>query len=171
MVEKSGESKPMGQNYDIHQRNVLTSNSAALGIPQAENAKYLKLFGFQVGKMYYWLFGRVNHNCRLKASCHEAILEPIWPYGVHRAARDSNIETLQRFQNKYLTIIVNAPLCVINDALHHDLNVPFVGDEIRRLSQRYVGRMEQHPNVAINLTRNAKTPRGSKRRLSQDPCT
>jgi len=49
---------------------------------------------------------------------------------------DSNVEILQRFQNKYLRIIVNAPWYV-NDTLHHDLDVPHVRDEIRGLSQRY----------------------------------
>jgi len=35
-----------------------------------------------------------------------------------------------------------------NDTLHHDLNVPYVRDEIKKLSQR----SEQHPNTsAIDL--------------------
>jgi len=47
-----------------------------------------------------------------------------------------NIEILQRFQNRYLKIIVNALWYVSNDILRHDLNVPHVRDEIKRLSQR-----------------------------------
>jgi len=34
---------------------------------------------------------------------------------------------------------------------HHDLNVPYVRGEIKRLSQRYADRMEEYPNIlAIN---------------------
>jgi len=71
------------------------------------------------------------------------------------------MEIIQRFRNKYLRIIVNAPWYVTNDTLHHDLNVPYVRDEIKKLSQR----LEEHPNA-----RDAETPRGSKRKLSQDLC-
>jgi len=56
------------------------------------------------------------------------------------------MEIIQRFQNKYLGIIVNAPY-VTNDTLHHDLNVPYVRDEIKKLGQRYADRMEEHPNI------------------------
>jgi len=41
------------------------------------------------------------------------------------------MEIIQRFQNEYLGIIVNA-LWYVNDTLHHDLNV-YVTDEIKRL--------------------------------------
>jgi len=47
------------------------------------------------------------------------------------------MEILQTFEN--LTIIANAPWYVTNDTLHHDLNVPYVKDEIQRLGQRYAG--------------------------------
>jgi hypothetical protein len=56
-----------------------------------------------------------------------------------------------------------------NDILHYDLNVSYVRDEIRRLSQRYADRMEEHPNILTkNLMRSVKTPRRVKRRLPQD---
>jgi len=58
---------------------------------------------------------------------------------------------LQRSQNKYLRIIINARWRVINDTLRHNLNVPYVRDEIKRFSQRYAD-MEEHPNIlATNL--------------------
>jgi len=47
---------------------------------------------------------------------------------------------IERFQNKYLRIIVNARYA--NDTL--DLNVPYVRDEIKELSQRYADRLEEH---------------------------
>jgi len=50
--------------------------------------------------------------------------KPIWRPTV-RHSLHSNIEILQRFQNKYLRIIVNASWYV-DDTLHHDLNLPYV---------------------------------------------
>jgi len=81
-------------------------------------------------------------------------------------------EILQRFQNRYLRIIVNAPCYVTNDTLHHDLNVPHVRDEIKRLSQRYADRMEEHSNIlATNFIKEVKTTRRLKKRLPPDLCT
>jgi len=62
------------------------------------------------------------------------------------------MEIIQRFQSKYFRIILNAPWYVTNDTLHHDLNVPYVRDEIVKLSQRYGDRLEKYPNIlAIDL--------------------
>jgi len=81
-------------------------------------------------------------------------------------ASNSNIEILQRFQNKILRIIVDAPWHVTNDTLHQDLNVPYVRDKIKKHSQRYVDRMKEHPNILMkNLMRSVKTPRRLKRRF------
>jgi len=61
------------------------------------------------------------------------------------------MEIVQRFRNEYLRIIVNAPWYVTNDTLHdHDLNAHHASDEIKRLSQRYADRMEEHFNILAN---------------------
>jgi len=81
------------------------------------------------------------------------------------------MEIIQRFQNKCLRIIVNAPWYVTNDTLHHDLNVPYVKDEIKKLSQRYADRLKERSNtLAIDLMSDAETPRRLKRKLPQDLC-
>jgi len=78
------------------------------------------------------------------------------------------VEILQKFQNKYLRIIVNAPWYV-NDTL--DFNVSYVRDKIKRI-QRYADSMEEHANIlAINLMKEVKTARRLKRKLRQDLCT
>jgi len=121
----------------------------------------------------YWMLGSKSQlSIESKLLLYKAILEPIWTYGVQLwgTASNSNIEIIQRFQNKYLRIIDNAPWYVTNDTLHHDLNVPYVRDEIKRLSQRYA-RLEEHPDVlAIDLMSDAETPRRLKRKLPQDLC-
>jgi len=77
------------------------------------------------------------------------------------------VEIIQRFQNKYLDV----PWYVTNDTLHRDLNVPYVGDEIKKLNQRYTDRMEERPNVlAIDLTSDVETLRGLKGKLPRNSC-
>jgi len=49
---------------------------------------------------------------------------------------------------------------------HHDLNVPYVRNEIKRLSQKYTDRMEEHPNIPVtNSMKKVKTTRRVKRKL------
>jgi len=70
---------------------------------------------------------------------------------------------------KYLRIIVNAPWYVTNGTLHHDLNVPYVRDEIKKLSRRYADRLEKYLNILaieVFLTSDAETRR-LKRKLPQ----
>jgi len=89
----------------------------------------------------YWLLGSESQlSIERKLLLSKAILKPIWTYGVQLwgIAANSNIEILQRFQNKY------APWYVTNDTLYHDLNVPYVRDEIKKFSQRYADRLGEH---------------------------
>jgi len=73
-----------------------------------------------------------------------------------------------KISKQILRIIVNVSWYV-NDTLHHDPNVPYVIDEIKRLSQRYDDRMKEHPNIlATNLMKKVKTTRRLKRKLPQD---
>jgi len=64
------------------------------------------------------------------------ILKSIWAYGVQLCTvSNSNIEISQRFQDRYLRIIVKASCYITNDTLHRDLNVLYVKDESKRFSQ------------------------------------
>jgi len=115
------------------QRHVpVTLNS--LRIPQAEDAKYLgshldsrlnwrkriftkrKQLGIQLGKMCRLLGSKLQLSTENKLLLY-AVLKPIWVYDIQlwSTASNSNIEILQRFQNRYLGIIVNPPWYVTND--------------------------------------------------------
>jgi len=66
---------------------------------------------------------------------------------------------------------VNAPWYVTNDILHYDLNVPYVRNEIKKLSRRDADRLKQYSNIlAIDLMGDAETSRRLKRKLPQDLC-
>jgi len=153
----------------------------------AKDAKYLVLYFYRKlnwKKIYLpsesnlefnWArctgYSIVNHNCRLKTSCYYIILKHIWAYDIQlwNTVSNSNIEILQRFQNKIFRIIVDVPWYVTNDTLHHILHVLYIIDEIRKLSQKYADRMKEHPNIgkAYELI---KTSHRLKRRFPQVLC-
>jgi len=50
---------------------------------------------------------------------------------------------------------------VTNDTLHHDLNVQYIRDQIKKFSQRYIG-MEERSNIFATNTRQVKTLKRSR---------
>jgi hypothetical protein len=83
-------------------------------------------------------------NCLL----YKTILKPLRIYGIPlwRTASNSNIEILQRFQNKVLRVLVNAPWYVPNGLIFSDRNVLTVRKVITILSAHNCGRLQAHPN-------------------------
>jgi len=97
----------------------------------------------------HWLMGRnstLSTHCKL--ALYNYVLKPVWTYGAQLwgCAKKSNVEVLQRFQNKVLRNIVNAPWYVRNSDLHRDLKVPTVSMEIAKLAGAHHGRLCQHTN-------------------------
>ena len=76
------------------------------------------------------------------------ILKPVWTYGIQLCgcAAQSTIAVIQRFQNKVLRDIVNAPWCIRNTDLHRDLNMEMVTAVIRRFARKHEARLHQHVN-------------------------
>ena len=97
-----------------------------------------------------WLIGR---NSKLKLDCklllYNSIIKPIWCYGIQLwgTASASNIERIQRSQNKILKMITCAPSYVRNSNIHRDLNVPLVKNEIKIRSVSYIKKLATHPNT------------------------
>jgi hypothetical protein len=100
---------------------------------------------------------------------YKTILKAIWAYDV-QLWPPIRIELLQRFQNQFLKVAVNALSYVTNNTYDHDLNVAYdCRDEVRRFSQRYADRMAKHHNVFTrNLMRSVKTSRRLQGKLPQD---
>ena len=69
-----------------------------------------------------------------------------------RTAANSNIQIIERFQNKTLRNILDAPWFVPNDIIRKDTNIPTVIEEINNYKQNYKNRLSIHPNtLATNL--------------------
>ena len=152
-------------------------------IPQGETAKYLgihldrrltwqkhiftkrKQLGLQLHRMY-WIIGRKSKlSLENKLLIYKTILKPIWTYGIPLwgTASNSNIEILQRFQNKVLRSIVNAPWYVPNTILHIALQIPTVKAEITNFSTKYREKLITHPKELIPSVLEEEGPRRLKR--------
>jgi hypothetical protein len=107
-----------------------------------------KHLGIILTKLCWLLRRRSKLNLSNKLLIYKAAIKPIWTYGIQLwgAASTSNIDILERFQSKALRLITDAPLYVLNVIVRHDLQVPSVKEEIRRLSaQYYAGLCTQPP--------------------------
>lgn len=154
-------------------------------IPQATDVKYLgvhldrrlnwqkhiftkrKQLGLKYRNMY-WLIGRNSElTIENKLLLYHAILKPIWTYCIQLwgSAAKSNIAIIQRFQNKILRSILDAPWYVTNEIIQNDLQVPTVEDEISRFSQNYRGRLASHPNSLTHSLMNNTEPRRLQRNI------
>lgn len=139
-------------------------------IPQANDAKYLgihldrrltwkkhiftkrKQLGLKFSQMY-WLMGRRSQmSIENKVLLYKTIIKPIWTYGIQLwgSAAESNLEILQRFQNKVLRVIVNAPRYMPNRMIQQDIPIPSIKEEIKNSSVKYRERMSVHPNTYAN---------------------
>jgi hypothetical protein len=136
-------------------------------LPQVEDAKYLgmhldrrlawkkhifskrKQLGLTLSYMY-WLIGRKSKlSLDNKVLLYKSILQLVWTYGIQLwgTACLSNINILQRFQNKVLRGIVDAPYYVSNEVIQHDIPLESIKETIHRYSVKYSESVSVHSNV------------------------
>ncbi|XKL64039.1 hypothetical protein PGB90_004125 [Kerria lacca] len=103
---------------------------------------------------YLWLLrGKSELSLANKRLLYMAVIRPIWTYAlpIRACTSNSNRNIIQRFQNKALCTITNAPWYVCNDVLHADLHIPTVVKIIRFLSVRHEKRLHSHPRTSSLL--------------------
>lgn len=105
----------------------------------------------------YWFIGRKSKLfLDNKVLLYKTILKPVWTYGIQLwgTASNSNIDILQRFQNKVLRAIADAPYYVSNEVIQHDIPLETVKEVIHQFSIKYNERISAYPNMlSVKLTR------------------
>jgi hypothetical protein len=117
-------------------------------------------------KRIYWIIGKRSElSIENKIVPYKTILRPIWKYGIPLwgTAPQSNIEIIQRFQNKVLRTIVNAPWYIPNSVLHADLLIPTVREEATKNSVAHKDKLLRHPNHLIPILLEDHGPKRLKR--------
>jgi hypothetical protein len=88
----------------------------------------------------------------------------LW-YSALGLGNDSNIQVIQRFQNKVLKCIVQVPWYIHNSDLHQDLGIETVTDIITRLASSHKKKLRSHINSEVSRLLNVQNiPRRLKRR-------
>lgn len=181
---KLNETKSVHINFTNKSDQQIPININYAQIPYADTAKYLGItldarlrwkvhvkkkreeLDIRYKKMY-WLLGRHSSlSIYNKILLYNQILKPVWTYGIQLwgCASKSNIIIIQRFQNKVLRNIVNAPWYIRNSDLHRDLQMDTIEQTITRFAKSHEQRLHQHVNVeAIQLLDNTDLPRRLKR--------
>lgn len=88
----------------------------------------------------YWLIGRKSQlSLKNKMLLYKFILKSVWSNGIELwgTAANSNIDILERFQNKIMRMIVRASYYVPKYVIKCDLEIPSVKTEIRTRSIKY----------------------------------
>ena len=87
------------------------------------------------------------------------MLKPVWTYIIQLrgCTKQSNIDIIQRFQNKVLRNIVDAHWYIKNANLRRDLQMEMVTNEIGKFAKKHEERILHHFNVeAIQLLGNSE---------------
>lgn len=159
-----------------------------LQIPYSNNAKYLGMtldaklrwnehvkkkcdeLNIKWSKLK-WLIGRKSVlSIENKILVYNQQLKPIWLYGLQLwgCTYQKNLDQVQKFQNKVLRSIVNAPWYIRNVDLHRDLGVRTVAEEILNIARKHDDRLREHVNVEASNLNNTS---GLRRRLKRTkPC-
>jgi len=115
----------------------------------------------------YWLVGlHSDLTIENKRLLYVVIIKSIWIYGIQLwgCVKKSNIDVIQRCQNIALRTITAAYRFERNNAIHRDMIVPTIADEIQRFAHKHETRQDHHVNpLAIQLLDNSKHIRRLKR--------
>lgn len=102
----------------------------------------------------YWLLGR---NSRYLSGTkyllvYKQVVKSVWIYGlqVWICTKASNYACIERFQNRVLSYIVNAPWYVRNEDLHRKRQARTVKAEIKNFARRHEERLQKHPNDEVH---------------------
>jgi hypothetical protein len=181
---KLNEAKSVHVNFTNKREHHIPISINNAQIPYATSAKYLGItldaklrwkvhvkkkreqLELKFRKMY-WLLGRSSTlSIYNKVLLYKQILMPVWTYGsqLWGCTKESNIQIIQRFQNKVLRSIVNAPWYFRNSDLHKDLEIDTVSQTIAKFAKGHEKRLLDHVNVeAIQLLDNTNQIRRLKR--------
>jgi hypothetical protein len=99
-------------------------------------------------KMYRLLGHRSELSMYNKLLLYTQVLRPVWTSGVQLwgCAKGSNIDIIQRYQNKMLRFLDNVPWYVRNSDIHLDLGVETVASIIARHVISHENRLQHHVN-------------------------
>ncbi|XP_044572650.1 uncharacterized protein LOC6499571 isoform X1 [Drosophila ananassae] len=109
-------------------------------------------FKNKVARMAWLLAPRNKLTLGCKVQIYKSILAPSLFYGlqVYGIAAKTHLNKIRVLQAKTLRRISGAPWFIRTRDIERDLNVPKIGDKLQKLSQKYMQRLNDHPNSLAN---------------------
>lgn len=102
----------------------------------------------------HWLIGRQSSlSLENKMLIFKCILKPVWTYGIELwgSASHSNIEILQRFQNKALKVFSCSPWFIKNSEVHEYLQITTIKQDVENSCKTYKQRLQRHKNQLATI--------------------
>ena len=116
----------------------------------------------------HWLIGRQSSlSLENKLLIYKCILKPVWTYGIELwgSASHSNVEILQRFQNKALKMLCGAPWFTKNIEVYEYLQIPTIKEVAEKSYKYYKQRLQRHKNeLAATLLKSSDSTYRLKRK-------
>jgi hypothetical protein len=116
---------------------------------------------YKSGKCIGYLDATLELSIYNKLIPHKQVLRPVWSYGIQLwgCASYSNIQVIQRFQNRVLKCIVQAPWYIRNSHLHRDLRIETITDIITRFVSSHKKSLQKpHQQWSVQTSQCAKYP-------------
>jgi len=152
----------------------------ALRSPHPQNVKYL---GLTLDRRLAWAHHIKSKTSQLtpaykcsklniKLLHYKSLLKPIRTYGLQLwgNAKISNLNKIQRFQNKILRKITDSPPYVSNHSLHKDLHMKTIQEAAKNYYKRFRLRLNSHPSELIKNLASLTIPGNPPRRLKRKWC-
>lgn len=181
---KLNETKSVHVNFTNRKTHHIPIKIGSNRLPHSNSAKYLGMtldaklrwsehvkkkreeLNIKYKKMNWLLGSKSQLSMRNKTLVYNQVLKPVWTYGAQLwgCASKSNIEIIQKFQNKVVRGIVDAPWYCRNNDIHKDLGVNHVTEEVKKSAKKHEDRLHRHVNVeVVQLLDNASIVRRLKR--------
>ncbi|KAF0717229.1 Uncharacterized protein FWK35_00028884, partial [Aphis craccivora] len=156
--------KSVHVNYTLRKTENIQLVLNQTPIPQIGSAKYL---GMHLDSRLNWK----HHVRQKKIQIEEKMRKLYWLVGPFSELTienktKSNIDVIQRCQNIALRTITAEYQFERNNAIHRDMMLPTIADEIQRFARKHETRLDHRVNpLAIQLLDNSKDFRRLKRRI------
>ena len=113
-----------------------------------------------------------HSKLNIKLLLYKSLLKAIWTYGLQLSgnAKISNLNKIQRFQNKTLRKITNSPPYVSNHILQKDLHMKSIQEEAKNYYKWFHLRLNSHPNALMKNLATLTIPGNPPRRLKRKWC-
>ena len=121
------------------------------GLTFSEHVNYITRKAIVNLIRFYPIFKNRHLDHKCKATLYQSLVRSAILYAcpVWSMTCKSNIDKIQRIQNKFLRIIGSFRQYTLISLMHENLNVEYIPQCIQKYTDRYFSRLSAHPSVLV----------------------